>query len=128
MWRARRGRIYCFGVLKRAAASAREFIKAGGEPRCLMDYWAARCLEEIDEAEAQGLVSAAADAAVAAAVNTEWRAGGRSCADGANKTTLIMGPPLACSPTAPRPACLPARPPAAAPQPHQLAPHGRRDD
>ena len=38
-----------------AAARAREFIKAGGEPRCLMDFWAQKCLAEIDEAEAQGL-------------------------------------------------------------------------
>lgn len=38
-----------------AAARAREFIKAGGEPRCLMDFWAQKCLAEIEEAEAEGL-------------------------------------------------------------------------
>lgn len=29
--------------------------QAGGEPRCLMDFWAQRCLEEIAEAEQQGV-------------------------------------------------------------------------
>lgn len=38
-----------------AASRAREFIKQGGEPRCLMDFWAQKCLAEIEEAEAQGL-------------------------------------------------------------------------
>lgn len=55
VWRARKGRLYIFEVLKVAAARAREHIKAGGEPRCLMDFWAQRCLEEIAEAEEQGL-------------------------------------------------------------------------
>lgn len=38
-----------------AATRAREHIKGGNEPRCLMDFWAQKCLEEIAEAEAEGL-------------------------------------------------------------------------
>lgn len=55
VWKARKGRLYIFEVLKMAATRAREHIKAGGEPRCLMDFWAQKCLEEIGEAEAEGL-------------------------------------------------------------------------
>ncbi|PRW58849.1 cytochrome P450 [Chlorella sorokiniana] len=55
VWKARKGRMYIFEVLKTAATRAREFIKAGGEPRCLMDFWAQKCLAEIEEAEAEGL-------------------------------------------------------------------------
>lgn len=29
--------------------------QAGGEPRCLMDFWAQRCLEEVAEADQQGV-------------------------------------------------------------------------
>ena len=29
-------------------------LQRGGEPRCLMDFWAQKCLEEIAEAEAEG--------------------------------------------------------------------------
>ena len=29
--------------------------QAGGEPRCLMDYWAQNCLAEVDEAAAAGV-------------------------------------------------------------------------
>lgn len=32
-------------------------VQGGNEPRCLMDFWAQKCLEEIAEAEAEGLVS-----------------------------------------------------------------------
>ncbi|KAL4859752.1 Cytochrome P450 710A2 [Chlorella vulgaris] len=55
VWRARKGRLYIFKVLKMAATRAREHIKGGNEPRCLMDFWAQKCLEEIAEAEAEGL-------------------------------------------------------------------------
>ena len=30
-------------------------MQAGVEPRCLMDFWAVRCLEEIQESEEQGV-------------------------------------------------------------------------
>ena len=30
-------------------------MQSGGEPRCLMDFWAQRCLEETAEADAAGL-------------------------------------------------------------------------
>ena len=30
-------------------------MQAGGEPRCLMDYWAQNCLAEVDEAAAAGV-------------------------------------------------------------------------
>ena len=30
-------------------------MQAGKEPRCLLDFWAQRCLEEIAEAEEQGV-------------------------------------------------------------------------
>ena len=42
-----------------ATASPHRFlpvVQAGGECRCLMDFWAQKCLEEIAEAEAEGLV------------------------------------------------------------------------
>ncbi|EFN57366.1 hypothetical protein CHLNCDRAFT_30281 [Chlorella variabilis] len=38
---------------RRQALASRQ--RAGGEPRCLMDFWAQKCLEEIGEAEAEGL-------------------------------------------------------------------------
>lgn len=30
-------------------------LQAGAEPRCLMDFWAQRCMEEVAEADAAGL-------------------------------------------------------------------------
>ena len=30
-------------------------MQSGGEPRCLMDFWAQRCLQETAEADAAGL-------------------------------------------------------------------------
>eukprot|EP00887_Chlorella_sp_A99_P004786 scaffold4.g4786.t1 len=54
VWKGRQARFYLFGVLERASHRALEHIKLGGEPRCLLDYWAQKCLEEIAEAEAEG--------------------------------------------------------------------------
>ena len=45
------GRSICTAVINRTDAMA----QSGAEPRCLMDFWAQRCLEEIDEADRAGL-------------------------------------------------------------------------
>lgn len=57
VWRGRQGRLYILSVLARCAERAVAHIRAGGEPRCLMDFWAARCLQEIAEAEAAGVAA-----------------------------------------------------------------------
>jgi cytochrome P450 family 710 subfamily A protein len=54
VWRGRQGRIYVASVLESCVSRARDHIRAGGEPRCLADFWVRRCLEEIAEAEAAG--------------------------------------------------------------------------
>jgi cytochrome P450 family 710 subfamily A protein len=54
VWKGRRGRQYVMKVLEACVGRAREYTKAGGEPRCLADFWVARCMEEIAEAEAAG--------------------------------------------------------------------------
>ena len=41
-------------VVTAAEAAACVSSQAGGEPRCLMDFWAQRCLEEAAEAAAEG--------------------------------------------------------------------------
>ena len=55
VWRGRKGRMYILEVLKSAATRSIAHVRAGGEPRCLMDFWSQKCLEEIAEAEAAGL-------------------------------------------------------------------------
>lgn len=55
VWRGRQGRIYVVKVLEQCVARARDFITKGGEPRCLIDFWVRRCMEEIAEAKEQGL-------------------------------------------------------------------------
>lgn len=55
VWRARQGRIYVMKVLEQCVGRARSYIQGGGEPRCLVDFWVRRCLEEIAEAEAEGV-------------------------------------------------------------------------
>ncbi|KAL3155714.1 hypothetical protein ABBQ32_012735 [Trebouxia sp. C0010 RCD-2024] len=53
VWRARRGRLYILDLLEKAAARSKTAMKEGNPPRCLMDFWAQRCLEEIKEAAEQ---------------------------------------------------------------------------
>jgi cytochrome P450 family 710 subfamily A protein len=55
VWRGRCGRIYVVKVLEQCVSRARKYIQNGGEPRCLADFWVRRCLEEIAEAEAEGV-------------------------------------------------------------------------
>ena len=55
VWKGQRGRKYVMKVLEGAAARACDYAAGGGEPRCLMDFWAARCLEEVAEAAAEGV-------------------------------------------------------------------------
>lgn len=54
VWRARQGRFYVLRVLEKAVSRSVEHTRAGGEPRCLLDYWTQRCLEESDAADAAG--------------------------------------------------------------------------
>jgi sterol 22-desaturase len=55
VWRARKGRDYVMMVLEASVGRARDYIASGGEPRCLIDFWVMRCMEEIAEAKAAGL-------------------------------------------------------------------------
>ena len=54
LWKAIRGRIGVEKVLQRAAVLSKENMSKGMEPRCLLDFWVQRLLEEINEAEAKG--------------------------------------------------------------------------
>ncbi|EIE22849.1 cytochrome P450, C-22 desaturase [Coccomyxa subellipsoidea C-169] len=54
VWKGKQGRLFILGVLRKAAARSKAALQAGVEPRCLMDFWALRCLEEIAESEAAG--------------------------------------------------------------------------
>ncbi|CAK0787018.1 hypothetical protein CVIRNUC_010234 [Coccomyxa viridis] len=55
VWKGKQGRLYIIGVLKRAAARSKLAMQGGAEPCCLMDFWAQRCLEEIEGADRAGL-------------------------------------------------------------------------
>jgi hypothetical protein len=55
VWRAMRGRHYVIAVLKTAARRARAAMRAGGEPACLLDFWARQVNEDCDAADAAGL-------------------------------------------------------------------------
>ena len=55
VWKGRQGRLYVMSVLQQCISRARTYIQSGGEPRCLADFWVRRCLEEIAEAEEQGM-------------------------------------------------------------------------
>ncbi|KAK9813665.1 hypothetical protein WJX73_002257 [Symbiochloris irregularis] len=55
VWAGRQGRLFILKVLEKGAGQAKAAMKAGGEPRCLMDFWAVRCLEEMREAEEKGV-------------------------------------------------------------------------
>lgn len=54
VWKGRKGRLYVVQVLEQCAARARKYISGGGEPRCLIDFWVRKCLEEIAEAAEKG--------------------------------------------------------------------------
>ena len=54
VWKGRQGRIFVMKTLEQCAKRAKVYIKQGGEPRCLLDFWTQKCLEEIKEAEAAG--------------------------------------------------------------------------
>ena len=107
------------------ACPARRVVQAGGEPRCLMDFWAQKCLEEIGEAEAEGLVSG----------GRRLTAGRRTAASKRPSRGPAPWPFTPCpsppsSPLASAPSPCPPRPvrPAAAAQPHHCCAHGRRHD
>lgn len=55
VWRARKGRLYILDLLEKAAARSKTAMEEGNSPRCLMDFWAQRCLEELKEAAEQGV-------------------------------------------------------------------------
>lgn len=46
---------FFFAVLMARSRGGGRGEQAGGQPRCLMDFWAQRCLEEVAEAEAAGV-------------------------------------------------------------------------
>lgn len=54
VWKGKQGRLYILSVLQVAAAESKRAMAAGGEPRCLMDFWAQNCNNEIKEAAQQG--------------------------------------------------------------------------
>lgn len=54
VWKGRQGRLYVVKVLEQCVKRAKVYIQKGGEPRCLVDFWVAKCLDEIKEAEAAG--------------------------------------------------------------------------
>lgn len=54
VWKGRQGRKYVVKVLEKCVGRARDYISKGGEPRCLIDFWVAKCMDEIAEAKAAG--------------------------------------------------------------------------
>lgn len=54
VWKGRCGRIYVMKVLEQCVGRARSFISSNREPRCLIDFWVRKCMEEIAEAEEEG--------------------------------------------------------------------------
>lgn len=54
VWKGKQGRLYILKTLRGAAARAKAAMQTGQAPKCLMDFWALRCLEEVREAEAAG--------------------------------------------------------------------------
>jgi len=54
VWKGRQGRKFVMKTLETCAKRAKVYIKEGGEPRCLLDFWTQKCLEEIKEAEEAG--------------------------------------------------------------------------
>ncbi|KAK9823344.1 hypothetical protein WJX72_002058 [[Myrmecia] bisecta] len=59
VWKGKQGRLFIVSVLEKASKLAKANMKAGREPRCLLDFWAQRCLEEVAEAEVVGVAPAA---------------------------------------------------------------------
>ncbi|KAL6781877.1 hypothetical protein ACKKBF_B09810 [Auxenochlorella protothecoides x Auxenochlorella symbiontica] len=55
VWKGKQGRLYILKVLATCARRSVAYVRAGGEPRCLMDFWSVKCLQEIEEAAAEGV-------------------------------------------------------------------------
>ncbi|GAB4823926.1 hypothetical protein N2152v2_010972 [Parachlorella kessleri] len=57
VWRGRQARFYILSVLHKAVERSWAYLQAsaGGQPRCLLDFWTERCMADISEAEEQGL-------------------------------------------------------------------------
>jgi len=55
LWKAAKARQRVVAELEVAVDKSKKFIKGGGEPRCLLDFWLVDILKEIDEHEAQGV-------------------------------------------------------------------------
>lgn len=55
VWRGKQARLFILKVLNKAVQRSMQYLQNGGQPRCLMDFWAERCMADISEAEAQGL-------------------------------------------------------------------------
>lgn len=54
LWKAVRARVKVVDILTVAVQKAKAHCQAGGEPRCLLDYWCQRIQEEVKEADASG--------------------------------------------------------------------------
>lgn len=54
VWKGQQGRKYVVEVLEQCVGRAKSYISEGGEPRCLIDFWVAKCMDEIAEAKAAG--------------------------------------------------------------------------
>eukprot|EP00889_Picochlorum_renovo_P007539 jgi/Picre1/34569/NNA_002037.t1 len=57
VWKGRQGRLYVVKVLEQCVKRAKVYIQKGGEPRCLVDFWVAKCLDEIKERSCWGTSS-----------------------------------------------------------------------
>lgn len=55
VWKGRQGRLFIIKVLTRAAARSKVRMAAGHEPECLLDFWSQQVLQEVKEAEEQGV-------------------------------------------------------------------------
>mmetsp|Transcript_22957 Transcript_22957/g.50366 ORF Transcript_22957/g.50366 Transcript_22957/m.50366 type:complete len:531 (+) Transcript_22957:194-1786(+) len=55
VWKGRQGRLYIIKVLTKAAARSKQRMREGHEPECLLDFWSQQVLQEMREAEEQGV-------------------------------------------------------------------------
>jgi len=55
VYKGKQGRFKVLRILEKCARESKEAMKAGKEPRCLMDFWSCKVLEEMKEAEDEGL-------------------------------------------------------------------------
>uniref|UniRef100_A0A6T8Q4F7 sterol 22-desaturase n=1 Tax=Chlamydomonas leiostraca TaxID=1034604 RepID=A0A6T8Q4F7_9CHLO len=55
VWKGRQGRLFIIKVLTKAAARSKAKMATGAEPECLLDFWSQQVLQEIREAQEQGV-------------------------------------------------------------------------